>query len=252
VEEKNIRLVLAYDGSRYFGWQRQKQEPTIQGTLEAAIHRMTGRHSALIASGRTDTGVHALHQVCHFKTFSKTPPEALKKGLNALTPADILVQDVRYAPEDFHARYSAVSKTYEYRILNRPDPDVFVRDYAWHVPQDLDFTAMSACLDLLLGKHDFTSFRSSGSTNLNPVREMLRSELLRSDEHHFRFMFEADGFLRHMVRNIVGTVIEVGRRRFSFQDFTEILRARDRRRAGTMAPPHGLYLTMVAYDRAPL
>lgn len=248
VGEKNIRLVLAYDGSRYFGWQRQMQDPTVQGTLEEAIQRITGQRSPLIASGRTDAGVHALHQVCHFKTSSEIAPDALKKGLNALTPDDILVKDVRYAPQDFHARYSARSKTYEYRILNRPDPDVFVRAYAWHVPQDLDFKAMKACVDLLLGKHDFTSFRSAGSTNTNPAREMMRSDLFRTDEHHLRFVFEADGFLRHMVRNMVGTVIEVGQRRFSCEEFTEILRARDRRRAGTMAPPHGLYLTMVTYD----
>jgi len=246
--EKTVRLVLAYDGTRYFGWQRQREEPTIQGTLEDAIRRMTGETSALIASGRTDAGVHALHQVCHFKTSSEMSPAALKKGLNALTPGDILVKDVQVAPQDFHARYSARSKTYEYRVLNRPDPDVFIRAYTWHVPHALDFEAMKACVDILPGRHDFTSFRSSGSTNINPVREMTRSELHRSDEHHLRFIFEADGFLRHMVRNMVGTIIEVGQRRFSYDDFVAILHARDRRVAGTMAPPHGLYLTMVNYD----
>lgn len=245
--EKTVRLVLEYDGSRYFGWQRQREEPTIQGTLEEAIHRMTGEISSLIASGRTDAGVHALHQVCHFRTYTETSPGALKKGLNALTPRDIFVKDVQVVPRDFHARYSARSKTYEYRVLNRPDPNVFMRAYTWHVPHALDFEAMKACMDILLGRHDFTSFRSSGSTNINPEREMMRSELHRSDEEPLRFVFEADGFLRHMVRNIVGTVIEVGRRRFSFEEFTEILLARDRRRAGTMAPPHGLYLTMVTY-----
>lgn len=246
--EKNIRLDVAYDGSRYFGWQRQKQEPTVQGTLEEAIRRITGRRSALIASGRTDAGVHALHQVCHFKISSDMAPGVLKKGLNALTPCDIFVKDVRYAPQDFHARYSAISKTYEYRVLNRPDPDVFARAYAWHVPRDLDFAAMKASMDLLLGRHDFASFRSSGSTSINPVREMTRSELQRSDEHHLRFILEADGFLRHMVRNIVGTVIEVGQRRFSYDDFVRIFQARDRRLAGTKAPPQGLYLAMVKYD----
>jgi tRNA pseudouridine38-40 synthase len=248
VGEKTVQMVLEYDGSRYFGWQLQKEEPTIQGIIEEAIRRMTGAHSSLIASGRTDAGVHALHQVCHFKTSSDIAPEALKRGLNALTPGDILVKDVRLAPRDFHARYSAKSKTYEYRVLNQPDPDVFVRAYAWHVPHDLDFAAMKACLDLLQGRHDFTSFRASGSTNVNPEREMMRSELHRSDEHHLIFVFEADGFLRHMVRNIVGTVIEVGQRRFSPDDFEHILDARDRRLAGTKAPPQGLYLTMVKYD----
>jgi tRNA pseudouridine38-40 synthase len=248
VGEKTVRLVLAYDGSRYFGWQRQKEEPTIQGTLEEAIHRMTGEISSLIASGRTDAGVHALHQVCHFRTSSETVPGALKRGLNALTPSDIFVKDVQVAPQDFHARYSTRNKTYEYRVLNRPDPDVFMRAYTWHVPHALDFETMKACMDILLGRHDFTSFRSSGSTNINPVREMIRSELHRSEEDLLRFIFEADGFLRHMVRNIVGTLIEVGQRRFSYDDFVRIFNARDRRLAGTKAPPQGLYLTMVKYE----
>jgi tRNA pseudouridine38-40 synthase len=248
VEEKNIRLVLAYDGSRYFGWQRQKHEPTIQGVLEEAIHRMTGDNSPLIASGRTDAGVHALHQVCHFKTHSELPAESLKRGLNALTPEDILVKEVEYVPSDFHSRYSAKSKAYEYRVLNRHDPDVFLRAYAWHVPYRLDFEVMEKCVALLLGRHDFASFRSSGSGNINPEREMVRSELHLSGEGLVRFLFEASGFLRHMVRNIVGTVIQVGWGRFTYDDFSAIFRARDRRLAGLKAPPHGLYLAMVKYD----
>jgi len=248
VGEKTVRLVLEYDGSRYFGWQRQREEPTIQGVLEEAIYRITGERSSLIASGRTDAGVHALHQVCHFRTSSETAPEALKRGLNALTPHNILVKDVRQAPHDFHARYSARSKTYEYRVLNRPDPDVFVRAYVWHVPHGLDLGAMESCMDILPGRHDFTSFRSSGSTNVNPVREMMRSELHRSDPHRLVFVFEADGFLRHMVRNIVGTIVEVGRGKFSFDDFVRILEAGDRRLAGTKAPPQGLFLTTVKYE----
>jgi len=246
--EKNIRLILEYDGSRYFGWQRQKEEPTIQGVLEQAIHQVTGRLSPLIASGRTDAGVHARHQVCHFKTSSEIPPSALRKGLNALTPSDIYVKDADYVPPDFHARYRAKSKTYEYTILNRPDPDVFLRSYAWHVPQELDFKAMKACMAHLLGRHDFASFRSSGSGNIDPVREMMRSELHRSDEALLRFILEANGFLRHMVRNIVGTVIEVGRGKFTHDDFVEILQAKDRRRAGIKAPAHGLCLTEVKYE----
>jgi tRNA pseudouridine38-40 synthase len=248
VGDKTIRLILEYDGSRYFGWQRQKDGPTIQGVLEEAIHHMTGEFSPLIASGRTDAGVHAIHQVCHFKTHSEMPAESLRRGLNALTPGDILVKEVGYAPSDFHARYSAKSKTYEYKVLNRPDPDVFLRAYTWHVPQKLDFEAMEKCVALLLGRHDFASFRSSGSGHINPVREMVRSELHLSGEGLLRFLFEASGFLRHMVRNIVGTVIEVGWGRFTYDEFSDIFRARDRRLAGIKAPPQGLYLAMVKYD----
>ena len=246
--EKNIRLILEYDGSRYFGWQRQKQEPTVQGVLEEAINRLTGRLSPLIASGRTDAGVHALHQVCHFKTSSEIPPPALRKGLNALTRGDIYVKDADYAPADFHARFSAGSKTYEYTVLNRPDPDVFVRAYSWHVSHVLDFEAMKACMAGLRGRHDFASFRSSGSGNINPVREMMRAELYRADEGRLRFVFEANGFLRHMVRNIVGTVVEVGGGKFTDDEFVGILQAKDRRLAGIKAPARGLCLTMVKYE----
>jgi tRNA pseudouridine38-40 synthase len=245
--EKNIRLILEYDGSRYFGWQRQKEEPTLQGILEEAIQRVTGGHSPLIASGRTDAGVHAFHQVCHFRTSSEIPPAALQKGLNALTPSDIHVKDAHYVPPDFHARYSARSKIYEYVVLNRPDPDVFMRAYSWHVSNQLDAEAMKACMAHLLGEHDFASFRSSGSGNTNPVREMMRSELHRYHAGRLRFLFEANGFLRHMVRNIVGTVIEVGRGKRTHDEFVGILEAKDRRLAGIKAPAHGLCLTMVTY-----
>jgi tRNA pseudouridine38-40 synthase len=248
VEEKTVRLVLEYDGSRYFGWQRQKREPTIQAILEEAIHHMTGEFSPLIGSGRTDAGVHALHQVCHFRTRSEMPAESLKKGLNALTPRDIFVKEADYAPSGFHARYGAKSKIYEYRVLNRTDPDVFLRAYAWHVPHQLDFKAMEKCMTLLPGRRDFSSFRSSGSGNINPIREMMRSELHRCGDSLVRFLFEASGFLRHMVRNIVGTVVEVGRGKFTTDEFSDIFRARDRRLAGTTAPPQGLYLIMVKYD----
>lgn len=245
--EKNIRLLVQYDGTRYFGWQRQKHEPTLQGTLEEAIHRLTGERSDLIASGRTDAGVHALHQVCHFRTSSEIPPAALRKGLNALTPTDIHIQSAAYAPPGFHARYSATSKTYEYRVLNRPDPDVFLRAYAWHVSKALDRETMKACVSQLQGKHDFASFQSSGSHTLHSVRDMRRSELHGSDDGVLRFVFEADGFLRHMVRNIVGTVVEAGKGRFTVGDFLDIFMAKDRRLAGIKAPPQGLCLTMVTY-----
>lgn len=245
--ESNIRLILEYDGSRYLGWQRQKEEPTIQGVLEEAIRRITGRFSHLVASGRTDAGVHALHQVCHFKTSAEIPPASLKKGLNALTPSDIYVKDVDCVPADFHARYSAKSKTYVYTILNRPEPDVFYRAYAWHIPRPLDIPAMETCMTHLRGRHDFAAFRSSGSSNINPVREMMRSELHRSHEGRLRFVFEANGFLRHMVRNIVGTVIETGRGKLTGEDFADILQSKDRRLAGIKAPARGLCLAMVKY-----
>jgi tRNA pseudouridine38-40 synthase len=246
-EKKNIRLILEYDGSRYHGWQRQADGPTIQGIIEEKIQLMTREPVRLIASGRTDAGVHALNQVCNFITKTKIDPNALQRGLNALLPDDILIKKAEYVPLDFHAMYSAKSKTYEYRILNRKEPDVFIRSYAWHIKRGLGIEGMHKCVSSLCGKHDFSSFRSTGSGNRNPVREMMRAELQGPDQGLLRFVFEADGFLRHMVRNIVGTVVEVGQGKMGFDEFGEIFQSKDRRRAGLKAPPQGLFLIEVQY-----
>jgi tRNA pseudouridine38-40 synthase len=246
-QEKNIRLDLAYDGTKYHGWQRQKNEPSIQGILEDKIETMTGSPVNLIASGRTDAGVHALNQVCHFKTTSLISPEVFQRGLNALLPQDIHIHQSEQVSPDFHARYSAKSKTYEYRILNREHPDVFQRSYCWHLTRPLDIKTMTACLTLVQGKHDFSSFKSTGSANRNPVRQLFRAALATSEDGMLRFLFEADGFLRHMVRNLVGTIVEAGLGDLDTLDFQEILFARDRRKAGIKAPPQGLFLRDVKY-----
>ena len=246
-ESRNIRMVVAYDGRHYHGWQRQAEATTIQGVLEDGIQRMTGESVKLIASGRTDAGVHALHQVCHFMTRSSLAPESIKRGLNALTPADIYVKETALAPLDFHARYSAKSKTYEYRVLNREQPDPFLRFYTWHILLKLDVAEIQACLPMLVGRHDFSSFRSSGSGNTDPERHIVRAELHRAEEGILRFIFEADGFLRHMVRNIVGTLMDVGLGKIGRDEFLKIFQAKDRQLAGIKAPPQGLFLTMVHY-----
>ena len=248
VDNKNIKLILAYDGGRYHGWQRQRNKLTIQGVIEEKIQMMVEEPIKLIASGRTDAGVHAFNQACNFFTTSKIGPEAIKKGLNSLLPDDIFVKDAEYVPLEFHARYSVRSKTYEYRILNREYPDVFLRNYLWHIRMPLDKEKMAKCLPFLVGRHDFSCFRSSGSGDTNAVRSIMRVELHGPEDGHLRFVIEADGFLRHMVRNIVGTVIEVGLSKISIDTFREILESRDRRLAGKMAPPQGLYLMEVRYD----
>jgi tRNA pseudouridine38-40 synthase len=245
---RNIKMILQYDGTRYHGWQRQREAPTIQGILEDTAQELLSEPVTLIASGRTDAGVHALHQVCHFFTRSNIPPESIKRGLNSMIPSDIRVKEAVYARPDFHARYSVISKTYEYRILNSPELDLFLRFYTWHVALRLDLDKMRHCLASLLGQHDFSSFRSSGSGNMNPVREMIRAEFQESEGGLMRFVFEADGFLRHMVRNIVGTVVDVGRGRIEAEAFDAIFRSGDRQKAGIKAPPQGLFLTMVKYD----
>ncbi len=246
--DKNVKMILAYDGSQYHGWQRQRNVPTIQGVVEEKIQMMVGESIKLIASGRTDAGVHAFNQVCNFFTTSKIDPEAIKKGLNSLLPDDIYVKNLEYVPLEFHARYGVRSKTYEYRILNRKDSDVFFRNYLWHIRMSLDKEIMTKCLAFLVGSHDFSSFRSSGSKETNAVRSIMRVELHGPKDGHLRFVIEADGFLRHMVRNIVGTVVEVGLSKISTDRFREIFESRDRRLAGKMAPPQGLYLMEVRYD----
>ena len=169
-KKRNIRLILEYDGTQYHGWQRQKSGPTIQAVIEDMIQMMVEESVNLIVSGRTDAGVHAQNQVCNFITRSKIDPESIRRGLNSLLPDDIFVRQAEYLPLDFHSRYSAKSKTYEYRILNRQEPNLLLRYHSWHIRKKLDLVVMRRCISLLIGKHDFSSFRSFGSGNMNPVR----------------------------------------------------------------------------------
>lgn len=244
---RNIRLIMSYDGSNYHGWQRQKNSLSIQEVVEDKISMMTGEAISLIASGRTDTGVHAINQSCNFMTQSELGTEAIKKGLNSLLPDDILIKSAEYVPVNFHSRINARSKTYEYRILNREYPDLFRRKYVWHIRRPLDRVKMSECLRIIAGKHDFSSFKSSGSGVINSVRSIIRVELQRPEQDLFCFIFEADGFLRHMVRNIVGTVVDVGLGKISPSDFEAIFELKDRTLAGFKAPSSGLFLMEVKY-----
>ena len=247
-ENKNIRMILQYDGTHYHGWQRQKSDVTIQGVIEACLEKMTGKPVTLHASGRTDAGVHALYQVCNFISETKIGPDSIKNGLNSLLSDDIFIKNCEYVDPDFHSRYSAKSKSYEYRILNCKEVDIFKRRYTWHIWEDLDFEKMRKCLKLLEGVHDFSSFRSTGTSNVNPVREMFCAELSdRNAAGDVQFIFKAEGFLKHMVRNIVGTVVDAGKGKLTLDEFTHILESCDRKRAGYKAPPQGLFLTKVNY-----
>jgi tRNA pseudouridine38-40 synthase len=245
--KRNIRLIVEYDGSRFHGWQRQKSENTIQALIEEKISMMTEEPVKLIASGRTDAGVHAFCHVCNFITNAQIDPLSFRRGLNTLLPEDIFIRQAEDVPIDFHSMYDTESKTYEYRILNQEDPDVFLRLYTWHITRHLDREEMRKCLSSLCGEHDFSSFKSAGSGNLNPVRKMIRAEIHEPEKGLLYFIFEANGFLRHMVRNIVGTVVEVGQGKIDFDDFKAILQAKDRTKAGIKAPPQGLFLTDVRY-----
>jgi len=244
---KNIRLVVAYDGTGYHGWQRQKNGLAIQAVIEGCLQAMTQSPVKLLASGRTDAGVHALNQVCNFKTDSQISVDALGRGLNALLPPDIHIRKAETVPLDFHSRYQAKSKIYEYRILNRPDPDIFRRNVLWHVRFPLQLEKMSECLALLKGTHDFSTFKSSGSANRDPVRNILKAAMVKDEDGVLRTVIEGNGFLRHMVRNIMGTLVEVGSGRMDVRRFEEVLESRDRRLAGRKAPPQGLFLMEVKY-----
>lgn len=248
MNEQNIKLTLAYDGTHYHGWQRQTNAITLQQTIEEKLEVMVGEPVTLVASGRTDAGVHALGQVCHFITRSPIPPDAIKKGLNSLLCDDILIKDAQYVPLDFHARYDAKRKTYEYRIVNTPLPDLFRRNFCWHIPVPLNLEAMAQCLSLLKGTHDFSSFRSSGSQNQNPVRTLHVAEVKGVSRGELIVTLEADGFLRHMVRNIVGTLVQAGLNKMDLDAFEGIVSARDRRMAGIKAPAQGLFLIQVTYQ----
>jgi len=247
VNTKNIKLVLAYDGTCYRGWQRQVNGLSIQQVVEEKIATMTGAPVRVHASGRTDAGVHALGQVCNFIYSGRLTPEEFRKGLNSMLPEDIFVVEASTVSPDFHSRYSARSKIYEYRILNTPEPDIFLRRYVWHISRPLETGAISACLCRITGHRNFSSFQSTGSAVSTSVRTIYVAEVQRGPDDVIRIIFEADGFLRHMVRNIVGTVVESGAGRVRPEVMTGILNAHDRSAAGVKAPARGLFLVQVTY-----
>jgi len=244
---RNIRLVLEYDGSGYHGWQRQAGALSVQEVVESRLGVMLGREVGVRASGRTDAGVHAKGQVVNFYTRTRLKPEEILKGLNSLLPDDIVVTAAGEVDDSFHARFSAVSKVYEYHILNRPVPSALLRKYVWHVRQKLDPAPMAECLEMIRGMNDFSAFMASGSPVTSTERNMFRAVLEQPGPDSFKLTFEANGFLRHMVRNITGTVVEVGKGRRTPEDFARILKSGDRRQAGATAPAGGLYLISVNY-----
>jgi tRNA pseudouridine38-40 synthase len=244
---RNIRLLLEYDGTRYHGWQRQLDAVTIQQTLEEALRRLIGEQVALIGSGRTDAGVHALGQVANFRTASAIPLQAFHKGLNSLLPKDIAVLSASEAEPSFHARKSARAKTYEYRILNRPNRSPLHHHYSWWIAPPLNLAAMAGAAAVLPGEHDFTAFRASGSDNHNPVRRVLATTWRDWPGGWLSFTITATGFLRGMVRSLVGTMAEVGRGKAPPTRLAELLTSGARHLAGPTAPPQGLYLVEVFY-----
>jgi tRNA pseudouridine38-40 synthase len=244
---RNIKLLIEYDGTNYLGWQVQPKGPTIQGILEEKIALITREEVHLIASGRTDSGVHAFGQVAHFKTATRMDVHSIQKALNGLLPPDIVIKKAEEAEENFHARKQSKTKIYEYRILNRETRSAFHRGYAWHIPQKLDIKAMKEAAQWLEGEHDFLSFRSVGTPTRTTVRKVIRAGWKKQRDGFLLFEIEATGFLKQMVRAIVGTLAEVGRGKFSPDEFREILNSKDRKKAGPTAPGRGLFLREVKY-----
>lgn len=243
---RNIKLITEYDGTNYQGWQRQKNVPTIQGNIEDAISYMMKEKIRVIAAGRTDSGVHALNQVVNFNTHSNIPPEAFVMGINSLLPPDIVVKEACGVPLDFHARYSCKSKTYDYYILNRKVPSAVYRNYSWFIPEILQLGPMKRCLELIVGRHNFSSFKAAGGSIKDSIREIYNASLKKGGDF-VCISIEANGFLRHMARNIVGTLVDVGRAKKSPAEFVAILDSQDRTLAGLTAPPQGLFLREVKY-----
>jgi tRNA pseudouridine38-40 synthase len=244
----NIKLILEYDGTNYHGWQAQtgSGKPTIQETLETALAVLAQEPVRTTSSGRTDAGVHAVGHVANFTTTRMIPAEAWAPALNRLLPRDIRVLGSAEVPEDFHARYDAGGKAYQYRILNRRMPSALLRDRAWHVDRKLNVAAMRRAAAALIGKHDFSAFRSASCNAKSPVRT-LRDIAIRKSGEIIEITLKADAFLMHMARNIAGTLVEAGLGRFTPEEVKRILRSRDRGRAGRTAPACGLFLLEVSY-----
>jgi tRNA pseudouridine38-40 synthase len=245
---RNLKLLLSYDGTDFHGWQTQPGLRTVQETLEKALGEITGEKVFANASGRTDTGVHALGQVVNLKTESPLEPHTLLRAINAHLPADVIVRDAEEVPLDFDACRHAKLKMYRYVLHDGPVPDVFLRRYAWHVPfRRLDDLAMAAAARALVGKHDFHSFETEWPNRQSSVRTITQLTVARHEDQIW-IEVEADGFLYNMVRAITGTLVNVGREYWTVEHVGEILYAEDRKQAGPTAPPQGLFLVRVSYE----
>lgn len=244
------RLLIEYDGGPFQGWQAQDEGRSVQGALERAVQAFSGETVRLSAAGRTDSGVHATGQVAHFDLERAWPAETVRNALNAhLRPDPVVVLDAAEADPEFHARFSATGRRYLYRILNRPSPPALEKGRVWHVRKPLDVEAMTAAAQVLVGLHDFTTFRDAACQSKSPVKTLDLAEIER-DGQEVRLRFAARSFLHRQVRSMTGALVEAGLGRITPDDVREILEACDRSRCPTVAPADGLYLTGVAYESA--
>lgn len=245
---KNLKLTVAYDGSGYHGFQRQMNAQTVQQVLEEKLSCLLGEPIAVAGAARTDAGVHAYGQVVSLRTFGVIPTERIPAAARGILPRDIVVLDATDMPHEFHARFSAIGKLYVYRVLNSEQPDPIIRNYVWRVERPLDVDTMNCALQHLVGEHHFGAFQATGSSARNPVRILYAANCVRENAM-IEFRFHGNGFLYHMVRNIVGTIVDVGSKKIQLVDFQDIFAGKDRKRSGATAPPEGLYLQEVFYEK---
>lgn len=253
---KNIRLTIRYIGTRYHGWQRQVGSVSIQEVIETALQKMIGEKIRLVGSGRTDAGVHALAQVANFHTHTKIPLQGLHKGLNSLLPKDISIYSVSEVSPDFHSIRDSICKVYCYHVLVIETPNPFWEERAWTLKPPLDISSMEKALPTFIGTHDFSAFKAAGSEAKSSIRTVYRCQMEHithnnfppSEGPHYTITIAADGFLRYMVRNIVGLLVEIGLGKRSYEDVVRVLASKDRRAAGPTAPAQGLYLKQVYYN----
>lgn len=244
-----FKMIVEYDGSRYVGWQRQDNGHSVQAAIEKAIHSLSGESVSLKAAGRTDSGVHAYGQVCHADLIRDWPPETLANALNAflaMAGETVAILAVEAVPETFDARFSATKRHYLYRIISRHAPIAIEASRAWHVKKPLDHQAMHAAAQVLVGYHDFTTFRSTHCQAKNPSRTIERLDVTRSGEL-IEIRASAQSFLHNQIRSFAGTLKMVGEGKWTVENVRAALEARDRTRCGPVAPPHALYFVAVDY-----
>lgn len=249
MKEFTYKITITYDGTNYSGWQVQPNGISIQEKIQEALSIFLRHNTHLIGSGRTDAGVHALGQVAHFKSIHEIDQRRFLHSLNGLLPIDIRIKSIESVPENFHARYSAIGKTYYYYLHTNPIQDPFRRLYALHVFEKIDVNILQEAASHFIGQHDFTAFANESHTGVaahDPIRTMKRLDITPLEEG-LRLEFEADGFLYKMVRNITGTLLETASGKRLPSSIPHLLASKDRKAAGKAAPPHGLFLAKVEY-----
>ncbi len=244
---RNFKMIVEYDGTAYCGWQRQENGLSIQQVLEEAIELITGEKVSVIGSGRTDAGVHALNQAAHFKSNSSLPLDNIYRGLNSVLPKDIVIKEMEEVPEDFHALRDVKSKVYVYKICNQRLRPAIGRNYFWHVRYPLNMEFMREATKYIIGTHDFSSFCAANTQVKDRVRTILDIDIKKNEEGIIEVNVVAHGFLKYMVRNIVGTLVEIGRGKWEPEEMKRILESKDRKIAGATAPAYALFLKEVKY-----